>query len=298
MTMDVVILETGEVIKNVTSIRTEKQDKHFKKTLATSQENKEFNEQYGNFIFKVDSKNVNRLESKLKDSDLIKNLYLATYLDYDGHLKYDYGKAMSKTDVRKTMSVSDDIFYDWYNRMVEMKVVIEDGKGVNMNPNYCIKGSLQKNKDYNRIFINGIRHIYENNIGKNQKTMGLLIRLLPYINTFHNIICWNPKEENYDEVKPMTLADVITELGWSEGNEKRLMNAISKIRLGDNHPVMIFITDRDKSSHTIMRFHPSITYSGRNKEYDEQIMVFKLLSKIHDKYDYVKPKRIVDKTTK
>ena len=73
------------------------------------------------------------------------------------------------------------------------------------------------------------------------------------------------------------------------------MSAISKIRLADNHPVMVFITDNDKSNHTLMRFHPSITYSGRNKEYDEQIMVFKLLAKIHDRHDDTKPKRISGK---
>ena len=280
MARDIVYRDTGEIQEDVVKVVTQKQDEHIKRIFQMSEENKLFNEKYGGFIFKEDSKKVSKLENQMSSSDIVKNIYLATYLDYDGYLKFESGKKINKSELKSVLAVQDRIFYQWFNSMVKLKVISEESDGIKMNSNYCLKGTINKRRDYNRIFINGVRYIYQNNIGKNQTTVGHIFRLLPYINSYYNILCWNPMEEDEDKLEPITLGDIMRELGIDDSNKKKFITSVSKIRLDNNQPIMIFMTDDDTTKHTVMRINPSITYSGKNDKYKEQILIFELLAKL------------------
>lgn len=273
-------VETGEIIEDVVRIVTGKQDKELKRRYKMSEENKEFVSEHGGFIFKEDSKKVDKLEGKMSSADITKSILLATYLDFDGYLKLDGGKKMTKQEVKSTIAVQDRIFYQWYNSMVALKIIIEADDGFKMNSNYCLKGSIAKSKDYNRIFIRGVRTIYENNIGKNQTTIGHVFRLLPFVNSHNNILCWNATEEDVEKLEPITLDDIMKEIGIDSKNKRNFMSSISKIRLANNQPIMIFMTDDDEMRHTILRINPLLTYSGKNEKYKEQLLVFELFAKI------------------
>ena len=147
-----------------------------------------------------------------------------------------------------------------------------------MNKSYYIKGSINKNKDYNRLFINGIRQIYEDNKSVNQSMIGSIIRLLPYVNSYTNVLCWNPLERDPEKISPITIGDLAKVFGYDNGNERKLMRAMSKIRVFDNHPLVIFFNDDDTIVDNYLMFHPLISYSGKNDKHDEVYNMFVIMA--------------------
>lgn len=277
MARDYIDKETGEIKEGVVKLITEKQDDFLRSKYKMTEENKLFNDEYGGFIFKEDSTRVDKLESKLTDSDIIKVLYLATYLDYDSYLKFDTGKRMTKSDIRDIIGVNKNLFGIWYKKIINLKIIFEDEDGIHMSKGYYIKGAINKSKDYNRMFINGTRQTYEDNKNSNQTMIGSVIRLLPYVNAYTNVLCWNPLESDPEKIHPITIGELAKGFGYV-GNEKKLMNAISKIRVFDNHPLVLFFNDNEFRSESYIMFHPHVCYSGKNDDMEEVYKMFVLMA--------------------
>ena len=212
--IEVVIIDTGERLTLAHYTTTEQQE-YVKNKYKMTEENKQFNDEHGGFIFKEDSTKVDKLESNMTDSDIIKTLYLATYLDYDSYLKFDSGKIMNKADIKQVIGVNKNLFGKWYNKMLSLKILTEDDKGIHMSKNYYVKGTIAKNKDYNRMFIEGTRQIYEYNKNSNHTMIGQMIRLLKYVNTHTNVLCWNPLESDTEKIVPITIGQLAKEFGYN-----------------------------------------------------------------------------------
>lgn len=277
--IEVVILDTGEIL-NLAHYTTIEQQEYVKNKYKMTEENKQFYDEHGGFIFKEDSKRVDSLESKLTDSDITKILYIATYLDYDSYLKFDSGRLLSKSDIKTLIGVNKNIFGAWYNKMIRLKIITEDDSGIHMSKGYYIKGSISKSKDYNRMFIKGVRQIYEDNKNANQTMIGSAIRLLKYVNTYTNVLCWNPLESDPEKIVPITLSQLAKEFGYN-GDEKKLVNAMSKIRVFDNHPLVLFFSDNQFRNENLLMFHPKVCYSGKNDKMDEIYNMFVIMSHTH-----------------
>ena len=288
-------LETGEIIEGIVSWVTEEQDKEIKRIYKAKKDNKLFLEQYGSFIFKENSDKSSKLENGLTDSDIIRTLYLSTYLDYDSNLKYDNGKKMHKGDVFQVAGVNKNIFYEWYNKLLANGIIYETSRGVTMNTDYYIKGKLKKNTEYNRIFIKGLRELYESNIGANQKTLGLVIRLLSYVNTYSNVLCWHPKIKDEKEAKYITVGELCEELGMEIRNASKLVRAISKIRVFDGQPLVIFFSDNEHLKDNYLMFHPYISYSGKNSDIEDVYKMFLILKERENLPNRKKNKKSLEK---
>jgi len=277
--MSLVDLETGLIFEDVKHVVTYKQDDFIQHQRRMSEDNKSFVDEYGNFIFKVDSKKSNKLDEKVSDSDIAKLIYCATYLDYDNILHHDDGKPVSKSDLKDLIGVSERIFYKWYNIMIKSKVLIEKDNKLSMNKNYCIKGKLSKNKEYNRIFINAIRYVYTENRGKSLKSLGGIMRMLPHVNYKHNVLCWNPNEEDEEKVKPIEVGELMKALGYYNNRDsKKFINMMSKFRINDGQPVMLFFNDNAYLTENYVIFNPLLTYSGKNEDLPEIYKMFVLLA--------------------
>lgn len=277
-------IKTGEIIENVKTIITHKQSEYLDKKSRMSVDNKEFVNEYGNFIFKTQSKSVTKLEDKISNSDMARLIYIATYLDYNNILKTDDGQVITKSILKIIVSVDDKIFYKWYNDLVKRKVIIEDENFIKINKQYCLKGEISKNKEYNRIFINSIRHIYENNSNKNMATLGHILRILPFVNCYNNILSWNPKEYNPEKVNPITIGELLIQLDEYNGSIKKFKNTISKYRMDNGEPVIIFCNDEYDSSKEIIMFNPRLTYSGKNEDLPKTYELFMILGSRYNQF--------------
>lgn len=277
--MNIVNMETGEIIEGVKKIITHKQDEFLNENRRMTKENKEFVDEFGYFVFKEDSKHVNKLENKISNSDIARLIYVATYLDYDNILHFDDGKPINKKDLFGLVGSNKKIFYAWYNLMIKTKIIIEkeDGK-LSMNKRYCIKGKLNKNRDYSRVFINAVRTIYKENKGKNMATLGNIIKLVPFINYKHNVLCWNPNEDDKEKIRPISVGEIVNELGEYKGSEKKFINQMSKFRIYDGQPTMLFFNDNEFASENYIIFNPRLVYSGKNEDLPEIYSLFVMLA--------------------
>lgn len=281
--MSLVDLETGQVFENVTTVITEKQESYFNHNRKMSKINKEFVDEYGNFIFKLNSKSIAKKDKNISNADMAKLIYCATFVDYESILKFDSGKIILKSDLKELIGVTNKSFYPWYNSMLKLKVLIEnEDKSISINKNYCIKGRLNKKKDYNRIFINAIRTVYEDNKGKNMSTLGHILRLLPFVSFKSNVLCWNPKEMDDNLIDAITVGQLLDRLEEYEGDYKKFANKMSKFRIADGQPIMIFFNDSEHGIDNHIMFNPLLTYSGKNEDLPNIHKLFLILRKKED----------------
>ena len=296
-TMKMLDMETGEVIDNVVKVLTKEQDTAIAISYKKKREDESFNNLLGDFIFKEDSKAVDKLETKLTSSDITKIFYLATFLDYDSYLKFDNKRKMTKGDIKDIVGINKNLFYEWYNKILKLGIIKEDENGIHMLKEYYLKGALNRNKSYNRIFIEGARQIYEDNKSTNHAVIGNIIKLLPYVNIHSSILCWNPMEIDREKLNPMTVGEISELFGYGYNNYRKLMRMMSKINVFDSHPLMLFFSDNDIQSESLILFHPLISYSGKNEDFDTVYNMFVLMSNKNkaklNKPDY--PKKLIRK---
>ena len=273
--------ETGEVVKEIfdsdkLTITSEKQQEYFKQL----EKNKEFVDEFGNFIFKANTKSTLKVDNRLSHSDMARVIYLATYADYNQVLKLDSGKAMNKSELMKAMHVNKNIFYDWYNRMVKMKIIlVQDDDTFTINKSYCVKGEIKRKTEYSRLFIHAVRHVYESNIGKPMNNVGAIFKLMPYIHFRDNYLCWNPKCENEEEIQYMTVSDICTGIDEYVDNPKELKRMLSRHRMDNGEPIFLFVNEGVDIREDVIMVNPRLCFSGRVEDLPITYKVFKYYNK-------------------
>lgn len=138
-------------------------------------------------------------------------------------------------------------------------ISIEDGS-ILINPRYCRKGGIVKNKSIEKIrmFDYGIKELYELASKTEHKKLALLFQLLPYINLRWNVICKNPKEEMLENVEPYTIKELMILL--NQTNITRFKKNLLDLTV-QNESVIFINTNKYGELLTI---NPKIYYKGVN----------------------------------
>ena len=156
---------------------------------------------YGSFYFN----NYMKLLKKLQNNTalLFRFLYLCTYADYDGYLKYggfSYGKNreyMEEKDFENVFKMSKAMIVKLKKELYENKLIAKTKDGrLMVNNSFYIRGSLRVSDmlETSRVFDDGIKELYEKSKPREHKKIGVIIPLLPYLNKYHNILCKKPLE--------------------------------------------------------------------------------------------------------
>lgn len=228
---------------------------------------------YGNFFFDF----YKRIENKISPQYLVRTLYLCTYMDYDNRLilresKHEMKVAMHECDLEKVWNISRSETYRTKTALLEMNILTSDEDGLKINPYYFKKGEIiKKNKsDKIRVFNTAIREIYRKSTIKEHKKLALLFELLPMINFEHNVVCKNPDEDIYLNIKPYTMRELCTILGKSNITyfKKELLN------LTVNNELVCCIEETKKAQ--FITINPRVYYKGgklNNIKYLENIFL-------------------------
>ncbi|WP_195382539.1 hypothetical protein [Blautia wexlerae] len=163
---------------------------------------------FGSFYFN----NYMKLLTKLKNNPalLFRFLYLCTYANYDGYLKYGLNSSlyMKENDFGEVFKLSKGMVTKLKKELYDNKLIkkYEDGR-IAVNNDYYSRGKLYLGDMLNssRVFDNGIRELYLNSNPREHKRIGVIVPLLPYLNRFYNILCENPLEKDENYIKPLTL---------------------------------------------------------------------------------------------
>ena len=281
--MNYVNQETGEILTK------EEIKKELMLELAKTRTNKEegliylkskeelnqfIDQEFGKFFFNNYKKTLEKFintNGKYESAMAFRFLYLSSFMDYDGKLKFgakfrDSHRAfMVEKDLQEVLKLSERETRNTKNFLFELGVLKKDEDGILMiDETFCKKGETTKayNKESTRIFDNTIRKLYEQSKSTEHKKLGLFVRLIPYINFKYNIICYNPKEETEKYIKPMDMKQICDIVGYNNKNSARLKRELFSIKVDEKFVVGNFETGAGNA----FVINPSVFYAGNNIE--------------------------------
>lgn len=271
-------IETGEKIGYIYETDTiihEEQRQAIKQAYKRKEELtqlEQYNQSLGGFIFAIYeySKEINKHEEILIQSDLTRLVLLATYINYEGYLTYDNGNNITKKNMNNILSLSRSKFIKFYNKMTSLNIIKEVGGKVQIDKEYFYKGDIKKiknvlkeDKTYTRIYINTFRELYNSCTTRQHKVLGLVYRIIPYINYEWNIICHNPKEGDWKKSNMMNLGELADILGYNNATE--LKRGLMKFKVREQKVFGFFNTQKDTRTDQIV-ISPYVIYQGNNFE--------------------------------
>lgn len=239
------------------------------------------------FIFK----NIDKLTKILNDSELVRYIYIGTYVKKDGLLKMDNNIThINKEKLRIILNTNSKTFRNFYNKLVSTGLLVEEkttnykivnGKSVGyskdetrlrlkINFEYAYRGKLTEYKhltgknmnDYIRLYVNKIRELYLNTDGRSLRKLAIVYKLLPFISWRHNIICYNPDEQDYRMLQLLTLGDIIEYLGYKRSNIARFREDFYSLKLNNDYIFMSLQKGTPDYLKSIIAVNPKFMYGG------------------------------------
>lgn len=249
---------------------------------------KDFNKKLGGFYFMVYTNNDILFGDigEVCNEDLPKLLYLASYLDYEDR----NGNKICKTGANniKTPMTKKEVYKllgfksrakgnDWFNKMERLGLMYVFEDYVELNEKYFIRGKNEINSNYTRVYVNTIRELYVNNDMRKHRQLGLILRLIPFMNINSNIICDNPTEIDSSKVHKLDRYDIAKLLGVSDEkrNLSKMLRSLITIKVYfENYQLQVFklvtVTDSDFKEEFFV-VNPILGYKGNN--YEELVKV-------------------------
>ena len=240
------------------------------------------------FVYYLHSRHSNILHD-MQPSHITRLIYIATYLSYDGMLITNSYTPMNKDNVEKLMCISKMSFYIFWKDMIQREIFIEKDDGIYLNEDIFFRGKLTNRKAYHRLadntiatrlYVTGIRKLYERSTPHSHKTLSYIFQILPYVNKQYNIICKNPLEEDYDLIEPMTLGEFADVIGYNKKNVGRLANLLLEPTFDiqedeDVTAIRYVITKSLKKESMMMFINPRVYYAGDYADKVKALGVFK-----------------------
>ena len=263
---DVVDLSTGQVMENV-SVITERERDGLKtlreakeKYLLKGAEISEKYKEYGEFVWLL--YNVNQaLDWGITPDTLTRLIYISTYMTYDNKLVLPSGRSIRHKDLQKLLGVSERCCRTFWESVTSAQIITESKEGcLYLNTALFHKGTMKKDISVYRmrLYINGIRSIYEESSPREHKFLSYLFQAIPFVNCNYNMLCFNAAETNLNNVKAMQMKDYCEIIGYSPENDRRLKSTMKKLRI-DDLPVFSFV---DNADGLFCYVNPNVFYAG------------------------------------
>ena len=219
-------------------------------------------DELGNFSFCLYD-NIFKLE--LERQYLFRFVYLCTHLSYKGDLRWENSRGenskIKEKDLMQVLKLSQNETIRTKKALLMYDLIsIKDDKSISINPNYCVKGSIKNKiqliKGGIRMMENGIKFLYEDATAIQHKKLALLIELLPHINFQYNVICSNPAEDTFEDIKPLNMTEIMNIVNYK--NVTTLKRDLLKLRVNEKLVVAITETDYGK----FVSINPMVYYKG------------------------------------
>ena len=243
------VLTVGEVVKEYfrgDTIKRTNQMNGLKKKKLKEELYNYLDCSYGSFSFNRYKNLIDSFtnEEKFNGDDCFKFMYLVTFIDYNNKLRYGskYGykhrSVMTERDLPEVLRISSKQAGKVKKRLVDIGAInIESDGSISVNSSIVTKGKLNKNyrQQSVRIFENTVKELYENCTIRQHSRLSIFIKLLLFINIYHNLICFNPNEKEVRLIKPMSMTDICRELGLNVSKSKRIEDDLFKIKVAGEY---------------------------------------------------------------
>lgn len=219
-------------------------------------------QQFGNFIH---SRYDALLEKVGYDTATVfRFMYLCTFIEYDtGYIVWN-NKRITDHYLMDIFNVHKNTITNIKKKLYDCELIFQDNdKHIYVNVDYCYRGDISSNKQYRqqctRIFNSGIQTLYKNASDfRDHKMLGKLILLLPYVNIYHNVICLNIKEKDWDKLIIPNAFQMDEILHTSLRNNQKQMKKLLDIEV-NGEPAVLVVKHKNVHMYAI---NPRIYYGG------------------------------------
>ena len=197
--------------------------------------------------------------------DLFPNVSAAnlTRLMYAATFCHDDGSIMSKTLLREQMHLNRARWSEFWNEMTSNNILYEKDNLVHINSDFIVKGSVDTNKNYTRLFCEYVQQLYEScDSSSAHKQLSYIFRIIPFINRRTNTVCVNPIEQDESKIQSMRLGDFCDAIGYDRKNARRLASELLKIRINGELAVGFFVSSMDEKSWLLVA-NPKLYFGGK-----------------------------------
>lgn len=204
--------ETGEII-DVAWYRTVDQDErtsNFRQMSKKAQKlHKMIAQHCGGFFFYRYQDLLSVLEGDTATG--FRFVYLCACATKEGYfIKYNNEICKTQEDFTYIFDKTKDTVKKYLLKLENHNLIYKDEKGYRLNSlyYYCSLDSDEQKKNSVRTFRNCVKELYNNSNPNEHALMGELLKFVPYINIYNNVICWNPEESDKNQVHPLSLRDI------------------------------------------------------------------------------------------
>lgn len=182
-------------------------------------------------------------------------LVLQGYADYNGRLVCsDRATYMRASNMAEALGLSDrrSTFYDFLSQATAHKIIRHEDGVYTINQRYHFRGPLN-GRIAVQAFTQNIRKAFKEN---KPEDLGLIYRMLPFVNVRYNTLCHNPEERLVDAVKPLKAKELAEVCGISPATLSRRFREwtfneryiLAKVAIGQRTQYMFnpFIINRGK----------------------------------------------------
>lgn len=125
----------------------------------------------------------------------------------------------------------------------------------------------QKNIDQRltKIFIQKLQNLYRRTKVTQHKHLGHVFKMLSCINIQYNVVCENPYETDWSEVRPVTLKQFCRMIHYDESQAARLKDIYGEITFevnGKQQYFCAFVTTGREANNPYVIVNPRIFYAG------------------------------------
>lgn len=234
------------------------------------------------FMFYKTLQNFNELIPGLNKPDIARLLFLSTYVSFeDNKIQFDNGKEISNNDMIELLKLNKGSYSKFIKKLIDNNILlVDENKNKYLSHSFCKYGSIDVKKmkeheiGYIRLFRGTVRNMFNKTPTRELGRLATIYMILPYINLAHNVVSYNPEEEDIEKVVPMPLVELTNMLEYTDHSKFR--QSLYNIKIRGNSAFAFILTDNDKRAMKMI-VNPDIVFAGNA----EQLKVLKLFFRNH-----------------
>lgn len=219
---------------------------------------------------------VKMIPDDISAADLGRMIYLSTYSNYHNRLMCNEQRVMRRQDLSEIMNLKERKTRDFFREMLDKKYITEQNGELYINDSILYRGE-KKERRYNqkmKLFIKTVRDLYKHLDSRRHGYFGLIIQLIPYVNRRYNILCWNPEEQDVDQIDSLTITDICKIVNRDPKNYDDLLEAVTGLIFDVNGYKQAACSCVSFDGGYRIIFNPRLMYIGKDYHEVEVLCTF------------------------
>lgn len=171
----------------------------------------------------------------------------------------------------RILNISERAARDFVSEVKNKYLIFRDGEMFLSKEYYRGESDKYKRDAKQKLFIQTTQDLYYKLKPREHKYFGYVIRIVPFINREFNILCHNPDETVFDQIKPLSIGEVCDILKYENSHSDRLLDGLTRciFRADDQDQSLCAIVQSVGNGITGygMFVNPRILYNG--SDYDK-----------------------------